>query len=676
MASTQDTISKYCVDSETTRLADGRMWVCNSCSASMNVDQEPERCLKEFFGFLDFPQSFKDTLQTVCTPSPLMNTDRAKFIKLNRLEDFLLKICIPFIRIGHLPRGRYFRVQGGLIMISADLQTTIDKVLPCQQHLIPVVFKRKLSYQGHFIEEWIDRNKVLAYFTWFRTYNHLFENYALDENIIAEFESQALESLSKCHTDMEESVDDEGDEDQNIDVHLHPDAGCSSSVIVDKYQEDSKRNTVANKFARMIIEIETKISNASFTVPTTDPEEHDYPEDEPNEELNDNFSDDDQDCPEINNLDENDMKIYDKVINATKSLETKAKITGDLCRCNVAMRISYLIKVLSEIQMLKPLNEDLMTLTEDTTNSLRELIQVARDVWRNKPDCNHQMNDLEKLFRNLLDRKDITPEKISEFVRKQKKNVRNNLQTKLFVAPGEKGKIQNWQSDVFLEEKLFPALFPYGIGGYLSSNVIRSSNIGFANYVKSRLLSADPKFRADPYYMFFLLLVKEMVEMLRSESTFYRKAGKASGLTPQIVKEISPEFMHRYNTAFNAFKHLRGTSMYFQAVKKNLMAFIRQKGAPTLFVTLSSAEFQWDEMIHKIYETTTRTQVTLDFIKSQSSAWKNKLVHENVVQSTMHFSKRVSKLISYLTNESPFCHDDVMYLVSDYFYRIEFQVRV
>ena len=183
---------------------------------------------------------------------------------------------------------------------------------------------------------------------------------------------------------------------------------------------------------------------------------------------------------------------------------------------------------------------------------------------------------------------------------------------RIFIAPGEDGNIQNWQSDIFLEEKLFPALFPYGIGGYMSSNVIRSSNLGFANYVKSRLLCADPKFRDDPYYLFFLLLVKEMVEMLRSESTFYRKAGRASSLTPRVLKEITPEFMVRYNTAFSAFKSLRGTSMYFQAVKKNLMAFIRQKGPPTLFVTLSSAEFQWDEMLQRIYGTCWGSKKDLD----------------------------------------------------------------
>ena len=115
--------------------------------------------------------------------------------------------------------------------------------------------------------------------------------------------------------------------------------------------------------------------------------------------------------------------------------------------------------------------------------------------------------------------------------------------------------------------------------------------------------------------------------------------------------------------------------MYFQAVKKNLMAFIRQKGPPTLFVTLSSAEFQWDEMIQRIYETTTKTKVSLEFIRSQDQAWKSKLVSENVVQSTLHYSKRVNKLVSLLTNESPFINDGVMYTVSDFFYRIEFQVR-
>ena len=125
-------------------------------------------------------------------------------------------------------------------MISADLQSSINKILPCQQHLIPVVFKRKLSYQGHFIEEWIDRRKVLAYFSWLKRYNHLFEDYKLDEKIIDEFENQAMESIRKCENHEEEDTDDDTNSDS---------AGCSSSVIVDKYQEDSKAGTVMSSLA-------------------------------------------------------------------------------------------------------------------------------------------------------------------------------------------------------------------------------------------------------------------------------------------------------------------------------------------------------------------------------------------------------------------------------------------
>ena len=548
-------------------------------------------------------------------------------------------------------------------MISADLQSSINKILPCQQHLIPVVFKRKLSYQGHFIEEWIDRRKVLAYFSWFKRYNHLFEDYKLDEKIIDEFENQAMESIRKCENHEEEDTDDDTNSDS---------AGCSSSVIVDKYQEDSKAGTVANHFARMIIDLELKLGKGiSQTAPVTDPEENDYPEDEYDEEEDLNEGKDD---PKIDDLTEDDLKIYDKVIKALKTFDAKAEITAHMCKCEVANRISHLIKVYSGTQHLKPANIELMSVTESANKKLQELIKVARELLKKKPDCNHETNDLQNMFQKLIDKKNLSPEVISDYVNQQKRRVRQKV-GKIFLAPGEDGNIQNWQSDIFLEEKLFPALFPYGLGGFMSSNVIRSSNIGFANYVKSRLLCADPKFRNDPYYMFFLLLVKEMVEMLRSESTFYRKAGKSSTLTPKVLREITPEFMIRYNTAFTAFKNLRGTSMYFQAVKKNLMAFIRQEGPPTLFVTLSSAEFQWDEMLQRIYETSTNTKVSLDFIKSQDQSWKTKLASSNVVQSTMHFSKRISTLISLLTKNSPFCHDGLMYLVSDFFYRIEFQVK-
>ena len=199
--------------------------------------------------------------------------------------------------------------------------------------------------------------------------------------------------------------------------------------------------------------------------------------------------------------------------------------------------------------------------------------------------------------------------------------------------------------------------------------------MGFANYIKSRLLSVNPKFRNDPCYVFFLLLVKESVDSKRSEKTYLRKATKVPKLNASFIKENSIADLMRYNSAYTTFKTMRGTAPYFEDVKKRLMATIRQKGAPTLFCTLSCAEYDWIDLVHRVYETIHKVKVPLDFIEQQSQAWRNKLINENVVQSTMHYYKRIDKIISLLTKIPIFEHKGVKYYVKCYFLRTEYQAR-
>ena len=144
--------------------------------------------------------------------------------------------------------------------------------------------------------------------------------------------------------------------------------------------------------------------------------------------------------------------------------------------------------------------------------------------------------------------------------------------------------------------------------------------MGFANYVKNSLLSADAKFRKDPSYVFFLLLVKEMVGMKGSQQTYFRKATKVNNLTAKNVQDISKENLCRYDNAYTCFKSVRGTAMYYQDAKKKLMATLRQNGAPTLFSTFSCCEFEWNELVQKTYETVHKTKVDIEFIKDQDPA--------------------------------------------------------
>ena len=155
----------------------------------------------------------------------------------------------------------------------------------------------------------------------------------------------------------------------------------------------------------------------------------------------------------------------------------------------------------------------------------------------------------------------------------------------------------------------------------------------------------------------------------------FRQAKKVPHLNATSINETTKEFLLRNNSAFTAFKTIRGTAMYYEDVKKRLMAFIRQKGPPTLFNTFSSAEFDWNELVLKIYETKMKKKYSIEFIEKQTSAWKNKIISENVVQSTLHFAKRTDKLMSYLSKIPIFEHEGVKYSVSSYFYRVEFQAR-
>ena len=58
-------------------------------------------------------------------------------------------------------------------MISADVVESLRKILPVQQNLVPVSFKKKLQYTGHYIQEYVDKKKIQIYFDWLKKYNHL-----------------------------------------------------------------------------------------------------------------------------------------------------------------------------------------------------------------------------------------------------------------------------------------------------------------------------------------------------------------------------------------------------------------------------------------------------------------------------------------------------------------------
>ena len=79
-----------------------------------------------------------------------------------------------------------------------------------------------------------------------------------------------------------------------------------------------------------------------------------------------------------------------------------------------------------------------------------------------------------KSFDSKADRKTQVKE-LKKYIERQNEKIQTKLH-KLSVAPAEEGKWKNWGADLYLEEKLFPALFPYGWGGFLSTCLLYTSD--------------------------------------------------------------------------------------------------------------------------------------------------------------------------------------------------------
>ena len=142
--------------------------------------------------------------------------------------------------------------------------------------------------------------------------------------------------------------------------------------------------------------------------------------------------------------------------------------------------------------------------------------------------------------------------------------------------------------------------------------------VGFAEYCVGQLMSCNPKFRNDPTYIFFLLLIKELIVMKRCITTYFRQATRLPSLNKQNLNNVKAEDLSRYNRSFEVFANVRGTASYYEKSKKNLMALLRQLGCPTVFLTLSCAEYAWPSLLKEIAETVYRRKFTFEEIEEMT----------------------------------------------------------
>ncbi len=102
----------------------------------------------------------------------------------NDLERRLFSLACPFMKIGGLPRGGQYRLQGPCINVPTNLETVCDFLprLPDEAGVILLKFKRKLSYKGHYMYDTVRPPVVLAWLQWLKENNPLYEDVEVRSN--------------------------------------------------------------------------------------------------------------------------------------------------------------------------------------------------------------------------------------------------------------------------------------------------------------------------------------------------------------------------------------------------------------------------------------------------------------------------------------------------------------
>ena len=184
-----DTIEKVFSDDFNYVCSDGRQWVCRTCHDALTSRNMPL-------------QAKANALHLNVIPPELS--------ELNSLELRLISLRVPFMKMVALSSGKQRCIHGPAVNVPSKLDTicTLLPRLPSDTELIPLKLKRKLSYRGHYMYDYIRPDKVLAALAWLKANNPLYADAEVDgswlSNSVAN-NAELFTSLTEETTSRDES---------------------------------------------------------------------------------------------------------------------------------------------------------------------------------------------------------------------------------------------------------------------------------------------------------------------------------------------------------------------------------------------------------------------------------------------------------------------------------------
>ena len=194
-------------------------------------------------------------------------------------------------------------------------------------------------------------------------------------------------------------------------------------------------------------------------------------------------------------------------------------------------------------------------------------------------------------------------------------------------------------------------------------------------YFNARILNKSGKFAGNTEYLFFAQYITEYKHVMDNISIALRKSYSCTESGDQINSGMlsnsdTLSSIIAKDHAYQFLQTVRGSPPYWQKAMYKLLAAVKQFGIFTFFVTLSSADLKW----HDILQAISRQQgkpLTDEDVENLSFEEKSALLRSNPVTAAGHFNHRIQKFFnSFLLSPA-----QPLGKITHYSYRIEFQQR-
>ncbi|KAB0799246.1 hypothetical protein PPYR_07126 [Photinus pyralis] len=236
-------------------------------------------------------------------------------------------------------------------------------------------------------------------------------------------------------------------------------------------------------------------------------------------------------------------------------------------------------------------------------------------------------------------------------------------------APGE-GQIPiPMFMDPYCEELAFPTIY-FGHPRKPQHSGIRLS---YEDIVKSELQRYDRRAcRAD--HLLFMHKKSQIKQLMGQMNIVFRKSAQTHEITAsQVTNKQYIEQSIFDDHAYKFTASITGSPAYWEQQKKKVLAMVRQYGIFTIFLTLSSAETHWKELLVILKKTVDKEEISEDEAGQLTFDEKARLIRTDPVTCALYFDHRFKELRKtwHGVEDGPFGH----YVIEHYFYRIEFQHR-